>query len=169
MRILIALWCAVAMSLPGSAGAQDDAPQTNCPQPEARQFDFWVGEWTVTSNGKPAGDNRISNLHGGCTLFEEYTAARGGYEGKSFNYYEPTDGKWHQVWVDNGGLRLHLAGGLTDGSMILSGSRKAGEQTVVDRITWTPNDDGTVRQLWESSTDDGGTWTVAFDGLYTRK
>lgn len=35
------------------------------------------------------------------------------------------------------------------------------------RITWTPNDDGSVRQLWES-TDAAGEWTVAFDGKYTR-
>ena len=35
-----------------------------------------------------------------------------------------------------------------------------------DRITWTPNGDGTVRQLWESSTDGGATWSVAFDGTY---
>ena len=28
--------------------------------------------------------------------------------------------------------------------------------------------DRTVRQLWEKSVDDGATWTVAFDGLYTR-
>jgi hypothetical protein len=35
------------------------------------------------------------------------------------------------------------------------------------RITWTPNADGTVRQLWES-TNEAGAWTVAFDGTYMR-
>lgn len=33
-----------------------------------------------------------------------------------------------------------------------------------ERITWTPNADGTVRQHWEQSTDGGKTWTTAFDG-----
>jgi hypothetical protein len=28
---------------------------------------------------------------------------------------------------------------------------------------------GTVRQLGETSTDDGKTWTVAYDLVYTRK
>ena len=28
---------------------------------------------------------------------------------------------------------------------------------------------GPVRQLWEQSTDEGKTWTVAFDGLYVRE
>ena len=36
----------------------------------------------------------------------------------------------------------------------------------MQRITWSKNADGTVRQLWESSTDGGTTWTVAFDGTY---
>jgi hypothetical protein len=31
----------------------------------------------------------------------------------------------------------------------------------------TPNADGSVRQLWETSRD-GQTWSVLFDGLYTR-
>ena len=35
------------------------------------------------------------------------------------------------------------------------------------RITWTLVDEG-VRQLWETSKDDGATWTVAFDGRYRR-
>ncbi|CAN5170593.1 hypothetical protein BH11PSE14_BH11PSE14_24070 [soil metagenome] len=35
-----------------------------------------------------------------------------------------------------------------------------------ERITWTPNADGSVRQFWESSSDDGKRWTTAFDGLY---
>jgi hypothetical protein len=37
------------------------------------------------------------------------------------------------------------------------------------RITWTPLGGGRVRQLWESSTDGGKTWSVAFDGLYVRE
>jgi hypothetical protein len=36
------------------------------------------------------------------------------------------------------------------------------------RITWTPNPDGSVRQHWEASTDAGKTWTTSFDGLYRR-
>ena len=37
------------------------------------------------------------------------------------------------------------------------------------RITWSKLDGGRVRQLWESSTDDGRTWSVAFDGTYVPK
>jgi hypothetical protein len=36
-----------------------------------------------------------------------------------------------------------------------------------DRITWTADAQGRVRQLWETAID-GGEWAVQFDGLYTR-
>ena len=65
---------------------------------------------------------------------------------------------------------LLLLDGKFDGkSMILEGKTLdiAGKETR-HRITYTPNADGTVRQLWES-TDAKGAWTVAFDGLYKRK
>jgi len=54
---------------------------------------------------------------------------------------------------------------------VLSGS-KTNAQTGKpqrQRITWTPNHDGNVRQLWESSDDDGKTWTTAFDGIYHKQ
>ena len=50
------------------------------------------------------------------------------------------------------------------------GVRQAGPNGIMtkQRITWTPNADGSVRQLWEAA-DAKGAWTVAFDGRYTKK
>jgi hypothetical protein len=39
----------------------------------------------------------------------------------------------------------------------------------MQRLTFFNNPDGTVRQLWESSNDEGKTWQVAFDGLYRKR
>ena len=36
------------------------------------------------------------------------------------------------------------------------------------RITWSQEGDD-VRQVWETSADDGQAWTLAFDGRYTRR
>jgi hypothetical protein len=162
MRPLLAM----LLLLAATAGAQ--SPAGPCAAPENAQFDFWLGTWEVHAQGRLAGHNTITRIHGGCTLLEEYTAAGGPYEGKSFNWYDPGAGRWHQVWVDNGGTRLNLAGGLVDGSMVLTGDRRVGDGSVADRITWTPHDDGTVRQHWEQSDDGGGTWTTLFDGLYRK-
>ena len=150
----------------GGAAAEVETQAEPCGAPEADHFDFWLGQWDVYAKGNLVGHNRIGRILGGCTLFEEYQASGGKFEGKSFNYFDGTDGRWHQVWVDNGGVRLHLVGGLQETRMVLSGQRVARGKAVTDRISWTPNDDGTVRQLWELSSDNGESWQVLFDGLY---
>ena len=38
----------------------------------------------------------------------------------------------------------------------------------IDRTTWTPLEDGRVRQHWESTTDGGKSWSTVFDGYYSR-
>lgn len=162
---------AVLLMMGGGAFGQDPAAQPAprpCGQPEASQFDFWLGEWEVLAKDKVVGHNLISRIHGGCTLLEEYEATGGVFEGKSFNYFDPADDHWHQVWVDNSGTRLHLKGEFAEGRMVMSGKRLFKGAHVIDRISWTDNSDGTVRQLWELSSDDGKSWQVLFDGLYRR-
>jgi hypothetical protein len=160
-------------SFAGTADAQTPppAPPPACTAPEHRQFDFWLGQWTVVAGGKHAGDSRIESILDGCVLLENWTGASGSV-GKSFNTYNRQTGQWEQFWVDNQGTRLFLRGGFSNGHMVLTGQQdqpdaKTGK-TQRERITWTPNADGSVRQLWETSTDDGKTWAVSFDGLYTR-
>jgi len=160
-----------AVLLPSLALAETPAPaaQPNCDAAVRRQFDFWVGDWNVTVAGKPAGQNRIDKILGGCALLENWTAVDG-TSGKSINFYDPVRGQWHQTWVDDRGGSLALDGTFTGGSMVLSGTKqnKAGK-TTLNRITWTALPSGEVRQLWEASSDDGTSWSVAFDGRYTRK
>lgn len=144
--------------------------QAACQSEQYQQFDFWLGEWTVTTpNGKLAGHNSITKGHNGCTLKESYNTPTG-YQGNSFNIFDRQSGHWHQTWVDNSGLLLQLDGQLEEGSMVLSGKGKlpSGE-SIIHRITWTPNPEGTVRQHWQTSKDQGANWSTAFDGLYTKK
>ena len=172
MKFLLSL----ALLLPLAAAAQemDDnspAPAKLCNSSEYRQFDFWIGQWSVTSDGQPAGTNSIHWIHGGCALQENWQGSgEGGISGTSFNIYDQATGRWHQTWVDDSGTLLQLDGGLIDGVMVLSGQRPARDGTGMTqhRISWTPNPDGSVRQLWEASKDEGGSWTVLFDGLYIK-
>ncbi len=140
-----------------------------CGASEHRAFDFWLGEWQVrTPDGKIAGTNRIASEYNGCILHERYDTGRG-YSGESLNIYDAGRKTWHQTWVDNSGTLLLLEGGLRNGSMVLEGQTIGTDaQVSKHRITWTPNADGSVRQLWES-TDAKGQWSTAFDGMYTRK
>ena len=156
---------------PAPQAAAAPAP---CSGPERRAFDFWVGEWEVTGpKGNVVGHSRIESILGGCAIAEHWSSAtgNGANDGKSYNIYNADLKRWEQFWVDASGSRLMLSGGIVDGSMVLEGRQDLAAADGVhqrERITWTPNADGTVRQLWES-TDANARWTVAFDGQYKRR
>lgn len=144
--------------------AQTAAP---CDEEHKGQFDFWVGDWEVRTAQGLAGTNSITHLLDGCILQEKWVSANGTH-GTSLNFYNPSTDRWQQFWVWQNGTTLEFDGGLVDGKMILEGSSSGPDGvTVMNRITWFNNPDGTVRQLWEQSPD-GSTWTSVFDGLYTR-
>jgi hypothetical protein len=137
--------------------------------PRFREFDFWVGEWEVTTaDGAVAGTNRISREELGCTLIERWSGASGG-TGTSLNYFDPVSGNWVQHWVGVGVI-IDIAGGLRDGSMRLSGHVHyiGNGQTKPFRGTWTALDDGRVRQFFEESQDEGESWQTWFEGFYSR-
>lgn len=140
-----------------------------CDSPPMHEFDFWLGEWNVhTPDGKLAGTNSIRREYDGCVLHERYTTGHG-YSGESLNIYDAPRKVWHQSWVDNTGLLLLLEGGWRGASMVLEGQTVSPEgQVIRHKISWTPNANGTVRQLWES-TDAKGQWAIAFDGLYSKR
>lgn len=165
---LIALLAAVPAAAQSPAPEPADTLATACRGDAFRQFDFWVGHWNVSTQARgTVGQNRIDRVAAGCGLREVYHA--GGYNGTSLNWYDPGSGEWTQIWIDNSGLRLHLTGGVDDrGAMVLSGERVGRDGPVTDRITWVPQPDGSVRQIWDVSSDGGLTWRNVFSGHYTR-
>lgn len=163
MRLSALLACLTAIT----AGAQQPAA---CAATQHRQFDFWIGTWDVTApGGQRAGTNRIERILSGCALYESWEGATGS-RGHSFTAWDPGDNKWHQTWVDNEGTVLMIAGGLVNGEMVMEGERRLADGTrQLNRLTWTPNADGTIRQIWQTSRDQGMRWTLVFDGLYRRQ
>lgn len=106
---------------------------------------------------------------GTCVLQENWLGAGRRVEGKSYNFYDPAENRWHQTWVDNQGGFLMLSGGLVGDSMQMSGESSEGGESVRNRLTWTPLPDGRVRQLWEASANGGKSWRATFDGYYERR
>lgn len=140
-----------------------------CADLHYRDFDFWLGDWNViTRDGKLMGHEHVEKRYGNCVVADEWTGVEGG-TGGSFNIYDRHRKLWHQTWVDSWGMLLDLQGGLKDGHMVLTGEHinKEGNK-VLDRLTWTPEKNGDVHQLWESSRDGGKTWKVEFDGYYKK-
>lgn len=155
--------------LTGTAAAETHVSRS-CTAPERRQFDFWIGNWTVReANGKLAGTNLVTREFDGCALQEHWKGVDAD-RGSSFNSYLPGARLWQQTWVDNQGLTLRLTGTLVGASMVLRGSRiDAHGRTVLDRIIWTPLHGDRVRQHWQESSDGGKHYTEVFDGYYSRR
>ena len=141
-----------------------------CSAPEHRQFDFWIGSWTVSQNGKPAGHNRIERVLDGCALLESWSGSSG-TKGQSLNFYDRATGKWHQTWIDSDGGVLHLDGSLVAGVMTLEGIHKnpATGKDARERIRWSIVGDGVVRQVWDRAALPSGAWEPVFDGRYERQ
>lgn len=160
--MLILLLLALAAQTPAPA------PPPACESAEHRQFDFWVGDWTVHDpKGRQVGTNRIEKIENGCGIEERWRSANGG-TGRSLNFYRPSSKTWVQAWVGSGAV-LVLEGTYADGRMRLEGESLGPKGVRLrNRITWSTLDGGKVRQLWEQSAEGGKTWTVAFDGTYTR-
>jgi hypothetical protein len=136
-----------------------------CSSAAHREFDFWIGSWQVSANGKHAGRNRVERVANGCALRELWHGA-GGFTGTSLTFYDARRGVWHQTWIGSDGEPLYLEGKFVGASLQLEGSRPgAASQLRRERITWTPLPNARVRQRWERRAGDAS-WTVVFDGIY---
>jgi hypothetical protein len=167
---ILPLFTAFALTVAPSLVAQNATRPSACTGSEYSRFDFWVGDWEVhNAAGKLAGTSHIEKILGGCAIQEHWSGAGGG-NGTSLNLYDAISRKWHQTYVDNGGLLLQLDGDIAGGRMVLSGTLPAqqGGGTTMERISWMPLAGGAVRQLWERSADGGATWSTVFDGRYSR-
>ena len=165
---LLALATATTLTSAQTATAPKSPP---CSAAEHRQFDFWIGHWEVfTPDGKKAGDNRIEAIEGGCALLERWSG-RGGFSGISLNSWDADARLWRQHWVDNQGGLLRLSGQLEGRRMVLGAVEPHPDKPgamLRERITWTPQADGSVRQWWQRSEDEGSTWSTVFDGRYVK-
>lgn len=156
-----------AFTAPERADAQEPA---ECSTPEHRQFDFWIGDWEVTDSlGQRLGTSRITATQGGCLIEESWLGSTGS-RGHSVSEFDPADNKWLQTWSDDDGTVLRLAGGFINGEMVLEGERRLADGTeTLERITWTPNADGTVRQTLLSSPNRGMRWTTVTQFIYRKR
>lgn len=170
MCLAAATWLLIAAVQPAQGQATPQSA-TTCTTSEHRRFDFWLGTWDVQGrHGEQLGTNVITSEFGGCVIKEQWRSLRSAHRGSSYNIFDRRSERWHQTWVDNSGLLLELNGGWRDSAMVLEGrTREANGGQAIQRITWTPRPDGTLRQLWEQSRDGGRSWSVAFDGLYVRR
>ena len=151
--------------------AEGQSDQCPCCTDDYTSFDFWVGSWEVTNpKGIIVGYSEIEKIQDNCIILENWKAANQNYTGTSFNTFNQKTNQWEQLWIDNAGQILKLKGSRIENKMVLESEPSTDNDgnSIVQRITWTDNEDGTVRQKWESITNQTDI-KVAFNGLYSKR
>jgi len=138
--------------------------------PNARALDFWVGNWEVRDKaGNLMGHNTVDLVLGQCALIENWSGAMG-MSGKSIAVFNKEKKGWQQTWVtDRGEVLNYTNGEMSNGAMRFTARVTKMEKELMLRLSFYKIDENTVRQVGESSLDDGKTWTVNYDFTYTRE
>ena len=170
MRLSVTLAAILSFGLaaPAPAQAPPAAPPPTCETPEHRQFDFWVGRWDVYATGteRLVGRSLIERLYAGCALRENWMPLRGS-GGGSLNSWIPADRRWRQAWADSSNDFKLFTGGLEGEAMVLTAeTREPDGRPALERMRFTREAGGAVRQLGTVSTDNGATWQPRYDFTY---
>ena len=177
MRLLLILaglaYAGAALAEPPPATATPAAsppPPAGCTSVQSGQFDFWIGRWDVFPTAAPThkvADSLIEKLYSGCAIRENWAPLRGGGPGGSLSSYVAADPGWRQTWVGSDGETVTFRGAWDGHSMVFQApdNQRAGR---LNRMTFTPAPDGSVRQHGEVSDDGGHIWTPDYDFTYRR-
>jgi hypothetical protein len=146
-----------------------------CESLEARQFDFWLGEWDLTwpaeQTGGGAGEigratNSISQMFGDCVIEENFAFADDSFLGHSVSVYDARAGMWRQTWVDNQGGYLMFVGSYDGETMEL---RTPEVEGAVQRMVFSNIADDSLNWDWQGSRDGGATWNDLWNIKYKRR
>ena len=154
-------------------------PTRPCTSPEARQFDFWLGDWDLSwpaeQGGGEVGErqtgyNRITKLFGDCVIEENFTTNDASFRGHSVSVYDVAAGTWRQTWVDSTGGYLVFTGSFHGETMELrtQPSERDGE-TVVQRMVFSGIAADSLEWAWQRSRDGGATWNDLWNISYLRR
>lgn len=163
----------VFLLLPAAAEA------ASCPAPEARQFDFWLGEWEIENRQRSPRQvddprwsdtgtthSRVESILGGCAILEllHGMLSWGQIEGFSVRTYDPEDGRWHLVLNWPSEMRpepgfFTLTGAFDHHRAEIFAERPGPEDTTM-RIRYTFSDIRHDSFRWDmaQSTDGGNLW-----------
>lgn len=163
---------ALAIAAAAHCHAAQGLPTYGCDSPEARQFDFWVGEWDLAyvEDGRAATSrSRITKILGGCALLEEFSGPPGTrLEGRSLTTFDRVSRRWKQTWVDNTASYLDFTGGWADGRMVLTREARITGGRFLQRMVYRDIHPDSLKWLWQRSDDEGHTWTTLWEIDYKR-
>ncbi len=176
-RLLLAAFANLIAISSALAQTSREVPPA-CQSPEARQFDFWLGEWNIEqqilqADGtwfKTGATTKVSRALDGCALVESWEGKvlffwEGMKEaellrGMSVRSYDAEKKKWSLYWMDTRRPQfVSFEGSFVNGTgTFLRSSTTAQNQPLLTRIVFSDITASSVRWELAISTDAGKTW-----------
>jgi hypothetical protein len=155
------------------------APPPACATEEARQFDFWLGDWEIQQQIRQADGTwlrlpartSVSSVLGGCALLEHwegdvkfYWEKMGAVEhmkGLSVRSYDPEAGEWCIHWMDSRHPRFGppFCGRFVDGIGDFVQERETPTGVRRTRIRFSRSSDSVRWELAIGGGAEGARWT----------
>jgi hypothetical protein len=150
-------------------GAEDAASCST--SVEARQLDYWLGDWAVASPGMAGkGHSTVHLSLDKCLMIESWGSETSNHDGENALAYNAEDKSWYGLFVDNRGRVHMMKGGVTAGSAELQGpGRDENGAAILKRVKVVRVNADNVEQIWEKSADNGASWTTEFKMEYVRR
>ncbi|HLZ67707.1 MAG TPA: DUF1579 domain-containing protein [Aliidongia sp.] len=159
-------------------------PQDTQVEDGSRDFDFFVGDWTVQNRQlrtRLAGDTEWLEFPGTITMrkilnglgnFDEtpIRSPRGAYHGATLRLHNPVAKMWSIYWLDsrNPAIDTPMVGRFENGIGLFYADELFEGRPIKVRFIWTPI--STTECRWEQafSADDGITWETNWVADFTR-
>jgi hypothetical protein len=151
---------AALLAAPHAAAAAQTSVSP-CVDEAARQFDFLVGDWTVTKTGDadPLAKVSVTRVADGCALLETLTPLKG-ISGAALFTYDADATLWRMTEVSGDGEIIQVQGGLQGGQMVLEGDETGTDKHELVRVSFEANGDALHESAVKSS--DGRVWSDWF-------
>lgn len=137
-------------------------------------LDFWIGTWEVSwpeGDGQGSGINKVEKILDNTTVLESFEVLTGqskGLKGKSLSAYSAVDNCWKQTWVDNQNTYINFTAEIVDGNPSFGTILSQHGVLVSQRMVFKDITDNSFIWDWESSSDEGMTWTSFWTIDYKR-
>ena len=147
------------------------------PHTPKRYFDFWIGKWEATwdeGEGKTGkGTNQIEWILDDKVIQEHFEIVEGqskGFKGTSISVYRSKQQEWRQAWADNQGGYYDFIGSVDGSKRIFQTQaiKQSDGQYLIQRMVFYNIEENTMIWDWESSLDQGKTWTLLWRIHYER-
>ncbi|MEO0650115.1 MAG: tetratricopeptide repeat protein [Planctomycetota bacterium] len=149
-------------SLVGTLEEELGAPFVLDPDAPRTWFDWWIGEWTPTT-GLPASFAQTTEWGLNGTAICARTEVS-----QTLLNWQPQLGVWRMNWSSAFGDHDRLEGGLEGDKLVMHQDEIRLQPGQIGRLTYANIRENAFQMLWETSADEGQSWSMVTQALFRR-